>query len=1410
MPELTSMQEAKQEAGRARSKDGADGSNPALAGPQTGPAMLAHDDSDVYALPATQGQIRFWSLDQLNPGNPALNMPLMWKCTGPLRVEVLEQAFTECIRRHEALRTTFALLEGKLAQIAHPPYPATIALVDLSGWRDEAARRQEAERVTREHAAYRFDLKRGPLLVLKLIRFSQNEHLLLVTMHHIICDGISLGILLRDMAVFYEALCTHKEADLPELPIQFADFAVWQEEWLRSPDAEQSLQFWRETLGADLERIHLPRDPDAAAALGEQRSHWTGDIETLLIPPDLQRRAHAFCKREGVTLNILLFSIFAALLHRLTGQFDLVIGSPCANRTEDTEELIGLFMNIQVMRLRLAADERFRSLLAKVERWTLGACDHQTLPFESVIHDSVYSEGSDSFELPIFFLYQKSFMITHRVAGVEIVPLRSESPGAVFEIFFAIVDRAEEGPRLQLEYNPRYFKQSTIQRYLRLYVHLLQSALEAPDASLVSLAAHPAAGRVTTSGGATAPTMPRPVRSLVGAGPSHAFQGERRHEVQTLTGLFLEACERHAERTAVTCGEQHITYRELRETSERIASGLVARGAGPGTIVAICLERSIPMIAAMLGVLRTGAAYLPLDPLYPQERLVETIADAGPVLVIGAADSVLALNKTAAKAVTIESLLTGELYAEPPAVELADNRPAYVIYTSGSTGKPKGVVVSHRNVVKLLANTQARFQFSETDVWTMFHSFAFDFSVWEIWGSLAHGGRLVLVPYAVSRAPDQFHALLLREEVTVLNQTPSAFVLLNTVDERAVEPLESLRLVIFGGEALPPALLTSWFARHPEDAPEMVNMYGITETTVHVTWRTMRTRDALEERESLIGEPIPGVQLYLLDEARQPVAAETEGELWVGGEGVAIGYLNRPELTAERFVVRPDGRRMYRSGDCARRRGDGELVYLGRRDGQVKINGFRIETGEIEAALLGCPGVQQACVLAIASPLAQTSPNASSALGETRLVACFVADRSVPAAQLSRRLAGRLPAHMLPVTYLQLPELPLNDNGKTDRRALTVLAESAVTKPGDGLATTAALVEQERYYPPQDVIERQLQDIWQTTLGLPRISVRASFFSLGAGSLTALRLITKMNRIFATDLGLASLISASSIESIAELIRTRFAPNRDSALVPLQPNGTRPPLFIAHGVGGNVVNFYGLARRVGTDQPIYGIQSQALIANQPALLHLQDMARHYIEEIRTLQPHGPYYLLGYSFGGTMVLEMAHQLRAAGEQVALIGMIDSKTRDYQESAEAVRSVQDRINHRLNRFRGNTGELDWGQRLRYVQEKVSTRAIRYACMLAVRLKLTQVPSFMRSAWDINLVAYKNYKLQPFDGRLVLFRASHQDQPDAPHDLGWSSIFLKGVEIHDLPGDHERIFLEPNIDKLAASLRECLTRV
>ena len=580
--------------------------------------------------------------------------------------------------------------------------------------------------------------------------------------------------------------------------------------------------------------------------------------------------------------------------------------------------------------------------------------------------------------------------------------------------------------------------------------------------------------------------------------------GDLRPQSATLASLFESICAQYLDHRAVICGEESITYRELALASDRIAATF---NLPANALVAIYLDRSIEMITLMLGVIKAGATYLPLDPTYPEARIHHTLEDAKPAVILTDAKRAAVLRKSFSNVFTTAELL------RQPASTAHTHQPApqdlsYVIYTSGSTGKPKGVMVTHHNVVRLLEQTAHWFNFNQHDVWTMFHSFAFDFSVWEIWGSLLTGGRLVIVPYTVSRSPEDFYALLVSERVTVLNQTPTAFSLLMQAESRLAPQTLALRYVIFGGEALNLRSLVPWFERHGDNQPQLINMYGITETTVHVTYRRILASDAATETESLIGEPIPDLQIHLLNSNLQPVVFGETGEICVGGDGVANGYLNRPELTAERFIADPfrTGARLYRSGDLARRRADGELVYLGRADRQVKINGFRIELGEIESTLVSFSGCTQACVI----------PYDHATAGPC-LVAYFVATPSVDPVALRTHVAQQLPTHMRPAFYVRMNSLPLNANGKVDRAALpapqTSVPQSQPT--------------------PTHTLEDRIAACWHRVLQDNSISPNDNFFDVGGSSLLLAALRNELQTALDRSIPVTWLFEYATIRSFA-------------------------------------------------------------------------------------------------------------------------------------------------------------------------------------------------------------------------------------------------------------------------------------
>ena len=585
-------------------------------------------------------------------------------------------------------------------------------------------------------------------------------------------------------------------------------------------------------------------------------------------------------------------------------------------------------------------------------------------------------------------------------------------------------------------------------------------------------------------------------------------------ESTTLIEQFERICVDFSGNVAAVCGTEQISYAALNAAANRIAHTLLLTDFGPDTVIAIYLDRSISMLSAMLGVLKAGCAYLPIDPTYPASRVEQTLEDASPAVLITDARLLAGLHSLKVTTFLIDQPSENADESNPPPRSTADSL-AYLMYTSGSTGKPKGVLVTHRNVMRLMTRTEAWFHFDENDVWTMFHSFAFDFSVWEIWGPLLTGGRLVIVPFEISRSTEEFYALLSVQRVTVLNQTPSAFSLIDQVEEAGPALPLALRTVIFGGEALQYRALRSWFKRHGDTIPQLINMYGITETTVHVTYRVVTEADSHTETDSLIGEPIPDLQIHLLDTNLNPVAEGQEGELCIGGEGVARGYLNRPELTAQRFLSDPfstKGGLLYRSGDVARRRADGQLIYLGRNDHQVKINGFRIELGEVEAAIAGFPGIRQVCVIAHADHV-----------GRQRLAAYFVTEGNVPVAAhtLSEFLAERSPAQMLPAFYIQVPSIPLTHNGKVDRAALP--------KPMTGSLAPAS----EKCTP----IQERVAAIWRTVLETPNVGLDDNFFDIGGSSILLIRIRTELQAQLARQIPITWMFEFTTIRSLAGKLR---------------------------------------------------------------------------------------------------------------------------------------------------------------------------------------------------------------------------------------------------------------------------------
>ena len=1044
--------------------------------------------------PLSYAQQRLWFIHQLDPNSPAYNIPLAVRLSGRLDLAALHATLTEIVRRHEALRTTFAVHDGQPHQLIHPPAKLDLPVTDLTNL---AERDQEAQRIAEEEARLPFDLVNGPLLRTRLLQLSEDEQVLLVTMHHIISDGWSMGVLVKEVAALYTALAAGQsispEEPLTALPIQYADYAVWQREWLRGEVLERQLSYWREQLAGAPAVLELPSDRPRPAV-----QSFRGSYEPVTVSAELTTRLKELSRREGVTLFMLLLGAWQVLLSRYTGAEEIVVGTPIANRQRgEVEGLIGYFVNALALRTDLSGDPTFRELVTRVREVALGAYLHQDVPFEKLVEE-LQPERSLSYN-PLFqvvFALENTPDFSLQLPELNISGLDASSGTAKFDLRLGM---SEFGSQLMgtLQYSTDLFNAATIQRMLGHFTTLLASITQNPDRHISQLT-------LLTKDEERRLVQPKVAESyLAPATP-----------ILCLHNLFEAQVERIPNAIAVTFENERLTYAELNQRANELAHQLRALGVGPEVLVGLSVERSLELVIGILGILKAGGAYLPLDPNYPRERLQFMIDDAKPAVIV-TADGPSPTDYTDQSHVSDPDLLR---HFDP-------RNPAYVIYTSGSTGTPKGVVVTHANVVRLFSATRQWFDFNGNDVWTLFHSSAFDFSVWELWGALLYGGRLVVVPHFVSRSPEAFHELLSREKVTVLNQTPSAFrQLMNADASRADEQELSLRLVIFGGEALELQSLKPWFERHGDRRPRLVNMYGITETTVHVTYRPLTAEDLNSVRGSRIGGPIPDLDVYVLDRHLRQVPDLVPGELCVGGAGVARGYLKRAELSAERFV--PDafsgksGARLYRSGDLVRRLPGGDIEYLGRIDQQVKLRGFRIELGEIESVLQQHEAVREAVVV-----MREDAPGEKRLVGY--IVAAAVESDGLDVEGLREFLRHKLPDYMVPSAFVTLPTIPLTANGKVDRRKLPAPGQTRPDLRQDYLA-------------PRNELERVLASMWCEILGVEQVGVRDNFFDLGGDSIRGAIFVNRLQERLGEIVHVVVIFTMPTVEQLAQYLEKEY------------------------------------------------------------------------------------------------------------------------------------------------------------------------------------------------------------------------------------------------------------------------------
>jgi amino acid adenylation domain-containing protein len=1347
-------------------------------------------------------QQRLWFFNQLDPGNSAYNIPAAVRLKGPFNLAALEQSLNEVVKRHESLRTTFGKVEGRPTQVIAPTLTIKLPIVDLREL-PASERETEVRRLVTAEAQRSFDLSQGPLLRGTVLRLADEEHVGLLTMHHIVSDGWSTGILIREMATLYVAFCAGGSSPLPALPIQYADFAHWQRQWLQGEVLETQIAYWKEQLAGAPTLIDLPTDHPRPAMQTFRGAH-----QSLVLPRHLKDGYKVLSRQEGVTLFMILLAAFKVLLSRYTSQDDLIVGTPIANRNrQETEGLIGFFVNALVLRTDLSGDPSFREFLRRVREVCLGAYSHQDLPFDRLVEElHLERDLSRNPLFQVMFALQNTPLRALALPGLTLSPVEGDSETAHFDLTLQIVDTEQE-LTAALVYNTDLFEAGTIVRMLGNFQTLLEAILADPEQRLSDLQLLTTTERQQLLAFAESQSdspqsgCSRTTEPAAGWGVRTTAQRSlvERNDTQIdhpkdkcLHKLFEEQVQRTPDAIAVVFEAGQLTYGELNRRANQLAHHLQTLGVGPDVLVGICVERSLEMIIGLLGILKAGGAFVPLDPAYPNERLAFMLKDSQVPVLLTQERLVAGLPESDARVICLDSgweTMARESGENTGRSTLLENL-AYVIYTSGSTGQPKGVLVSHGSIAGHGRNAQRLYELDSRDVVLQFASLSFDVSLEEILPTLIVGARLVIMGTNVW-PPVEFHRKISEFGLTVLN-LPTAYwqeLARAWADVPELVPNIPPRLFIVGGDTMLPEVLKLW-QRTPMNSIRLLNAYGPTETTITATAFEIAPRpgENTTNQRVPIGRPLANRAIYILDQHGKPVPIGVAGHLHIGGAGLARGYLNRPELTAEKFIPDPfsaaPGARMYQTGDLARYRPDGNIEFLGRADHQVKIRGFRIELGEIEAALGRHPALREAVVVA-----------REDAPGEKRLVAYVVADST--ADELRHFLKDRLPEYMVPAVVVLLEALPVTPNGKVDRRALPAPDRS---RPELGKAFVA----------PRDDLELQLAHIWEEILGVRPVGVRDNFFELGGHSLLAVRLFALIEKRLGKKLPLTAIFQGATVEHLAGVLHQQAMPGPQSSLVPLQPGGGKRPLFLVHPAGGHVFPYIHLAQLLGSDQPCYGLQARGLEDGQDPPTRIEDMAAWYIQALQTVQPTGPYMLGGWSMGGVVAFEMAQQLRAQGQQVALLALLDGRipTPDEtfpEEDAEAVLLVERYFGISFGPME-SLAELPKDKQLAFMLEQAKS-----AGLIPAELDVAQARRFVELLRN-DLRATQNYGLHRYPGRITFFKASEVPagtSPDPDPTMGWSEWASGGVEVHVVPGNHANLMYAPHVEVLAEKLTACLNQ-
>ena len=1322
------------------------------------PEYPGNDDVEILMFPASPAQEAFIYLEKLFPSHPAFNVPVRFELKGVLDQSLLKAAFDKLAIRHEGLRTRFHEDNGKLFQVVAPKttFPLSFtSVIHFTGTELD----DELNRLGSVEARTPFDLSKDPLFRASLILVAPDIHILQITFHHSVADGWSIGIMTDELADFYNAALENRESQLAPLVIQYADFSVWQRDFLNSPALTQHLDYWKEKL-KDYTELELPTDRPRPAV-----KSWDGDIVSLILRPSISEKVARISKDKGATMFHVFLAAFKAIANRYTGLEDIAVGSPVAGRTrEELEPIIGTFINSVILRTDLSGDPSFGELVIRVRDNVTDAIAHQDLPFEYLV--KALQPRRDAGRNPLFqvnFTHQRDFVKPVSFGGARLRAIPSRSPGAIFDLHFFMVERAD-GWRASCDFARDLFDRETAERLLKHFETFLDAAAGEPDLPLSQL-----------------PILTQEEQSTLHrwSGINIPYPSDR-----SLGELFLEQARAFPSRIALSHGNQNISYQQLSEFAFYLRDRMVDSGVRPGNRIALCAPSVPEMIAAQIAILFLGCTCVPLDPDYPISRLSFMLEDSSSVVLLTTADHADKFPESIKKIILSKfSEYSSSTVASE--VSCSAESASHLFYTSGSTGTPKGVLVSHRGISRLACGG-GFMQFNADDSFLQVAPSSFDASTREIWMPLLNGGRIVLTGEDGPSLANIARSIQ-EQNVTCLWLTAGLFQ--SMVDEQ-INDLKGLKYLLAGGDVLSPDHVRRAFNLLTNTT--IINGYGPTENTTFTCCHTI-TRSDLDCAAIPIGRPVGNTTVYILDSQMRPVPVGIPGELFTGGDGLALGYLNGDHLSDSKFQVHPKLGRLYRTGDLCRWRTDGLVEFLGRIDSQVKVRGYRVEIGEIESRLASHPGVLQAKV-------AIRGDSAESKRIFGWVVASTIASPS--SADLSSYLSEFLPNYMCPDAIMLIESMPLSANGKVNVTALPDPLKSR-----DNVSSNA----------PIGQTETTLALMWSELLGISDIGRDDNFFSLGGHSLMALRLFSRINREFDLSLPLASLIIQPTIRGLAGLIHPESqlkatTSSKISSLghfVTLAEGRDMPPLFCIHGGDGGVLFLRDLAVLMPSNLALYAIESQELgKSGKITICSIEHTAADYLNILLDKQPTGPYFLTGYSFGGVIAHEIACQLVNLGHEVAFLGLLDT-----HNPMAPVRHYS--LLERLSVFWRQNADIPILSRTIRVYQRFR-EGLQTKRRIQSEIKKAETSGPAESYSEVRRVqvreenwrAMQAYQPKSFKGRITLFKTSSvSDKFERPVDYGWANLALDGLEIVSVQGEHLTIFAPENITHLAKTLTSSL---